>query len=296
MISNRKEQHLKTCCQRVYQADLNQAWWILVAVFGAAVGAFAADPAVAIRIPKLEVAPTIDGNLDEWREFAHHDGVWDVYRVQNSPWFEAQRNRLTDHGDEPGPWMDLSARYFIAWDDTWLYLGAEVIDNVNDVSEVRHEPKRWYYKDAIAWFIEAPADEVSERFGQGNHGFCFVIDGSYPDYGAWWRHGTPSQTYVEVPLPVTARDYHIRFDPKPEGAASYTLEARVSMQDVFGASDPDWTEARVGQELRMMIVHTDPDGGDYGGHLLIYGAGDDDATWSRAVFVGPIEPVQRLPR
>jgi len=72
--------------------------------------------------------------------------------------------RLTDHGiapsvsagnglKEPPPEEDLQARYYTAWDDKYLYLGAEVKDNVNDVTDPQHEPKRWYYKDAICWFI-----------------------------------------------------------------------------------------------------------------------------------------------
>ena len=44
------------------------------------------------------------------------------------------------------------------------------------------------------------------------------------------------------------------------------------------------------------LVHTDPDGGDYGGHFLIYGRGDDDATWGRMRLVGPVAPIERKTR
>lgn len=37
----------------------------------------------------------------------------------------------------------------------------------------------------------------------------------------------------------------------------------------------------------LEIVHTDPDGGDYGGHFLIYGRGDDDSTWGLMELTGP---------
>ena len=40
-----------------------------------------------------------------------------------------------------------------------------------------------------------------------------------------------------------------------------------------------------------MIVHADPDGGpvEFGGQLMIFGGGDNDATWADMVFVGPKE-------
>ena len=51
-----------------------------------------------IRVPRLENPPVIDGNLSEWKQLAFTDGVWDIYRLQQSSWFEPDRNRLTDHG------------------------------------------------------------------------------------------------------------------------------------------------------------------------------------------------------
>jgi hypothetical protein len=68
------------------------------------------------------------------------------------------------------------------------------------------------------------------------------------------------------------------------------------LKPTFGASTPRWTAPREGAELGMEIVHTDPDGADYGGHFLIYGRGDDDATWGRFTLAGPQGPVERKPK
>jgi hypothetical protein len=210
-----------------------------------------------------------------------------------APWFRADINRLTDHGNEPPPEEDLAARYYIAWDDTYLYFGAEVRDNVNDVDDPAHEDKRWYFKDCVAWFVEAPRDDVTEGFGQGNNGFCFVVDETRPAYGAWWRYGTPEASYVEEPLPAGAGEYALRMDPWGTGQADFILEARVNMAMTLGRADPDWRPPRIGDVYGLEIVHTDPDGGDYGGHLIMYGTGDDDATWGRMILTGPIGPVLR---
>lgn len=246
-----------------------------------------------LSVPKLESKPVIDGDLGEWKRVAFSDGVWDMRRVSQSPWYDAERNRLTDHNEAVSIEDDLSARYYMAWDDEFLYLGAEVNDNVNDVVESRHAPKRWYYKDAIAWFIEAPSDDVDESFGQGDHAFAFVIDTSRPDYGAWWRHGTADTTFIEQPLPHGSARYAIQMNPWNTGNADYTLEVRIDMRALLSLGDLRWTPPAPGDVYRMMIVHCDPDGGEYGGHLLIYGSGDSDITWTKMILAEPAIPIER---
>lgn len=252
--------------------------------------------AYPIQAPFLEKAPKIDGDLSEWKYLSFSDGVWDIFRVMHTPWFEPERNRLTGHGKEPPPEDDLNARYYLAWDKQYIYLGAEVHDNVNDVDDPQHEPKRWYYKDAICWFIEAPRAGKSKMFGQGDNAFCFVIDARKPPYGAWWRHGDPKRTYIEEPVPAKSVDYAIRMNPWGRGQGDFILEARVEMASTFGVSDPNWRPPKIGDEYGLEIVHTDPDGGGYGGHLIIYGTGDDAATWGIMKLIGPVKPVERLPQ
>ena len=85
----------------------------------------AAAQLLTLLIPLLDSPAVIDGNLGEWKDRAFHDGVWDIHRVEQSPWFDGgKRNRLTIHGAEKStPADDLSARYYMAWDSKYLYLG-----------------------------------------------------------------------------------------------------------------------------------------------------------------------------
>jgi hypothetical protein len=244
-----------------------------------------------LLVPRLERAVHIDGDLSEWKRYAFTDGLWDIERLRRAPWYDPAINRLTAHGKEPEPEDDLAARYFLAWDDQFLYLGAEVRDNVNDVNDPAHAPKRWYYKDSICWFLEAPRTAAGKKFGEGDNAFCFVIDAARPDYGAWWRHGAAGKTYVEEPLPKDAVQYAIRFTR--QGSGDFVLEARVALRPTLGASSAAWRTPRVGDVYGLEIVHCDPDGGDYGGHFLIYGRGDDDSTWGRMELTGPLAPVER---
>ncbi len=249
-----------------------------------------------LPVPRLVTPPIIDGDLSEWADRAFTDGLWDLERLQHAPWYHPGRNRLANHGETASLTKDLSARYYMAWDSLYLYLGAAVHDNKNDVTESRHAPKRWYYKDAIAWFIEAPLDTVNEVFGEGDHGFAFVIDTTRPDYGAWWRHGTADTTFLEEPLAPEAVEYVIRMNPWGESPADYMLEARIDMAKTFGQGDPAWHPPKIGDQYAMMIVHCDPDGGEYGGHLLIHGQGDPDSSWTPVQLVAEKEPIQRKER
>lgn len=253
-------------------------------------------PPDVLHVPYLEASPDIDGNLAEWKDYAFTDGVWDIYRIQHEVWYdEGRRNRLThQRADEPHPEDDLRARYYIAWDEQYLYLGAEVVDNFNDVEDTDPAPRRWFSKDSVCWFIEAPGDDAPENFARGDNAFCFVIDATRPDYAAWWRHGSAEADYLEEPIPQDAVEYALTMNPWGTGEGDFILEARVEMAGTFPQSDPSWTPPVVGHEYRMEIVHCDPDGGAYGGHFMIYGTGDNDLTWARMILTGPQKPIQRL--
>jgi hypothetical protein len=237
-----------------------------------------------ILLPELPDEVIIDGHLEEWKEEAFTEGIWNLERVKQAPWYFAKKNRLVRHAGEDSATLDLEAEYYLAWRGDWLYIGAEVKDNVNDVMDTLHEPKRWYYKDAIALFIEAPRDSVSEKFAEGDHAFCFVIDPSYPDYGAWWRHGSMTESYIEEPITSTSVEYRVHMQNTTTETANYTLEARVHMPSTIGAMELGGNGSGRYASYGLMIVHCDPDGGEYGGHLLIYGKGDDDQTWTPARF------------
>ncbi len=249
--------------------------------------------AIDMQLPFLENAPHIDGDLADWKDYAYHDGLWDIYRIMHNDWYSPDRNRLTDHGNEPDLKYDLQSRYYMAWDENYLYLGAEVKDNFNDVTDPKHQPQRWYYKDCISWFIEAPRDTIQESFGQGDNAFCFIADVRKPAYGAWWRHGTVSKKYIEEPIPKGAVEYEIKMKPNKKGKGNFILEAKVNMLMTLGKSDAKWHSPKIGDEYSIQIVHTDPDGKDYGAHLILYGKGDNDGTWKKFILAGPAQPLKR---
>ena len=249
-----------------------------------------------IYAPLLTKPPIIDGDLSDWRDHAHNDGIWDMNRIKNTEFYKLDRgarNRLTDHGENSSLEEDLQARYFIAWDYEYLYLGAEVHDNIRDITDPNPAPKRWYFRDAICWFMEGPRDRASEWFGQGDNAFCFTATPKKNKEFAWWRHGNSEETYIEEHLPQEATTYVVK--DKPDwGDGGFILEAKVSFSKTFKLSDPRWNPPQIGDEYSIEIVHTDPDGGDYGGHFMIYGNGDDDNTWTPLILGVPSPGLKRL--
>lgn len=268
---------------------------LLYGIFSASLCAGQIPPPDILHVPYLENPPAIDGDLTDWKDVAFTDGVWDIYRIRHETWYdEGRRNRLThQRADEPHPEDDLRARYYIAWDQQYLYMGAEVVDNFNDRDDPDHAPHRWMFKDSICWFIEAPGDDAPEAFARGDNAFCFVIDDRRPAYNTWWRHGSPDATYIEEPIPADAVTYSLNMNPWGSGDGDFILEARIDMSKTLPLSDPDWRPPKPGDEYRMEIVHCDPDGGEYGGHFMIYGTGDNDLTWARMILTGPQKPIER---
>ena len=46
-----------------------------------------------IRIPQLEQRVTVDGDLSEWKRYAFNDGLWDIERLRQMPWYDPAINR-----------------------------------------------------------------------------------------------------------------------------------------------------------------------------------------------------------
>ena len=94
--------------------------------------------AESFDVPKLPAGTTvtIDGDLSDWKDQAQDfNGIWTIQRVAQQPWYTTC-NMWNDTGLEPAGTAltseDLAVQYYMAWDDDFLYFGAEVLDNVYD--------------------------------------------------------------------------------------------------------------------------------------------------------------------
>lgn len=113
------------------------------------------DAANHYDAPKASVAPTIDGQVD---------AVWD-----EAPWM-AMSVAWTgfDNLAEPDSEQDYSGRYKVIWDENYLYVLLEVIDDVIDTSS-----NEYYNKDTVEIFID---EDGSGGHHQGNaNAFAYHI-------------------------------------------------------------------------------------------------------------------------
>lgn len=245
------------------------------------------------RIPKIEVPVKIDGDLSEWKTLSFTDGVWDIFRVSKCSWF-CERNRLTRQNPDDMLLDDLSARYYTGWDEKYMYFGAEVKDNFNDVNSPPGLRHKMCFMDAVAWYLEMPADDKNEKFDPEINCLWFIADADKPEHGAFWRHSIKGkESYIFEPMPENAVEYEVTMNPWNRSKADYIIEGKVEMAKIFKANGLDFKTPKTGDIYRMMIVHTDPDGGDYGGHLLIYGSGDKENTWGKFILSEKAKPIQR---
>ena len=45
-----------------------------------------------VRVPRLASPPRIDADLADWKDRAFTDGVWDLARLRQMPWYDPARD------------------------------------------------------------------------------------------------------------------------------------------------------------------------------------------------------------
>ena len=213
--------------------------------------------------------PLIDGDLSEWKRNAFNDGLWDIARLAHAPWYDPKINRLTDHGNEPALEDDLAARYYIAWDSQYLYLGAEVTNNSNDVSRPRARTQALVLQRRNLLVYRSAAHTASQKVRRGRQ--CVLLRNRRLQARLWSmvaaqqdrQEPTSKNRFQKAPSNTPSA-----CSPNAKTKGQLHLEARIAMIPTLGVSSPDWHAPRIGDTYGLEIVHTDPDGGDYGGHFL----------------------------
>ena len=242
-------------------------------------GAAGASPHHVLDIERVAAPPAIDGDLSDWSG-AH----WTRF-FPGAPQMSGF-NQLVDDGPSEPPGTaataaDLSGRFSIRWDDDWIYLAADVTDNVHDVSG--GTSLTWYLKDAIALYLDVPDDGDGGEWIPGDHAFAFVADPSGPEDGRWWRRGE-AEGSEESPAPPETR----------MGVAlsetGYRIEAAVPMEPLTERT-PEWKPPFAGRSAGFFLLAADPDGGAERVSQILYGGDDDnDANWASLRFVEERRP------
>ncbi len=244
----------------------------LALVLGVA-GVVQAHPNLVVEAVRTQAAPRVDGDLGEWDGFR-----W----IELTPGDSLVGGRLGDDGPGEGQGVagtaaDLSGRLLLAWDDQWLYLVAQIRDNVHDVDSGDRE--RWFCRDGVALFLDVPRDGDGATWFVGDHAFVFTADPALPPEGRWWRHGDQQGRQEGLAPPQTRLAVVLE-----EGG--YALEAAIPMA-VLSLFTPAFHAPFVGRAIGFMLLVTDPDGGprSFGGQLSYGGENDNDFSWAQLRFL-----------
>ncbi len=217
-------------------------------------GAAGASPLHVLEAERFATPPVLDGEFTDWRG-AH----WTRFYPGAPQMSGRALNWLKDDGlsEPPGTAAtaaDLSGSFSIRWDDDWIYLAADVTDNVHDVSG--GTSLTWYLKDAVALYLDVPDDGDGGDGGGwvlGDHAFAFVAEPSGPGDGRWWRRGEAkgseeSQAPPETRLAVVLSE------------TGYRIEAAIPMAPLTERT-PDWRPPFAGRSAGFFLLAADPDGG-----------------------------------
>ncbi|MSR81743.1 MAG: hypothetical protein EXS58_02300 [Candidatus Latescibacteria bacterium] len=240
----------------------------LVLALGGA-GVAQAHPNLLVEAAHVQAPPKVDGDLEEWS-----GARW----ITLAPGDSLVGGKLGDDGPAEGPGVagtgaDLSGRLALQWDEQWLYLAAQIRDNVHDVEG--GDQGRWFCRDGVALFLDVPHDGDGPTWFVGDHAFVFTADAALPPEARWWRHGDQQGRQEGLAPPQTQLALNM------EGTG-YTLEAAMPMA-VLSLFTPAFHAPFTGRILGFMLLVTDPDGGPrpFGGQLSYGGESDNEASWAQ---------------
>lgn len=214
---------------------------ILAVLFGviAAAAQAAENPKSHYIAPLAAPAPVIDGVGDE--------AVW-----QKAPWKAMDQVLI---GEDLKP-EDLSGRIKIAWDRHYVYLLAEIVDDV--LSDVYADPLSHYWDDdCLEIFIDEDASGGDHQYNHNAFAYHIALDNQVVDSG-------PDKS------PHLYNNHIIsQWRRSPEGVT--TWEVAISVYDdtyVDGDTNAKPVTLKKGKQLGFMVAYCDNDGGKGREHFL----------------------------
>lgn len=169
---------------------------------------------------------------------------------------------------------DLDAQVALLWDDTNLYLAAEVIDDANNVQAAA--PGEWWWDDSVSLFFDLDHGGAGSAWKDGDNAFSISIQS--PDPAIWWRQGHDTGA-EEKPAGPGAQAVVVFTE------TGYVLEAAIPLTDLS-----ENIGYRLAVKAGFSVLVADPDEvaacDDSPCQLMWVGAGDDQATWGELFFEG----------
>lgn len=188
-----------------------------------------AAPPLTLNIGRMPAPPALDGDLADWPASATS--------------FLLGQNSQTGRRFAWGGTRDSSGAVRLAWDETYLYLGADVVDDHQDPAT---NPSQIWQGDTLELFFNAqPRVQQVERFWQQA-----IIPPLAP--GTTLKATGPQKDFTGIEGTAV---------PHPGG---YTLECRIPWENLTGFT------TKSGQELGFQLYLDDRDGNGRKSQLFWY--------------------------
>ena len=159
--------------------------------------------------------------------------------------------------------LDLKATIYLAIDDDYLYVAADVVDDV-----YHYGPGNWWDQDAFQIFIgfydqSGPKHTAIKRGAEPDHIIYFVEDRIQHDVAGGGVIYTPDH-----------ENYHF----EPLGGADYVIEAKIPLDSLMAGSDVRFRPKR-GMRIPLDLYVHDNDGAGWEGNLG-FSKVSTDLQWS----------------
>jgi hypothetical protein len=193
-------------------------------------------PVVAIDVAHTSTPITIDGISES---------AWDNAKWHSMPY-------LMD-GTLPSPDADFKGRYRLLWDQNYLYLQADIVDDV--LIDTHADPTYKYWDDdALEVFIDSDASGGNHQFNHTAFTYHIALDNQAADYGpdkkaylytdhlmSRWQRNTPAPYNItwEVAIKLYPNNYQEGVKNTP-----ITLTEKQVIGFMLAYCDNDGSEVR----------------------------------------------------
>ncbi len=182
--------------------------------------------------------------------------------AQEPAWQQADWHPLSHHivGDTPTP-ADFSGRYKLLWDERYLYVLVEVIDDV--LYDRYPNPRVQYWDDdCVEIFVDEDASGGKHLYNHNAFAYHIALDGNVADIGDS-KHDNRG---------VILLNDHLHSAWQRADSTPYAVTWEVALKlypDSFTTAEPgDPVTLTAGKEVGFMLAYCDNDGSDTREHFM----------------------------
>lgn len=167
--------------------------------------------------PKLEIPPTLDGDLSDWT-------------VKFPPIDLNRRNQIIAERDTWGGADDASARVWTGWDDDWFYIAAQLYD---DLLVEEATGFTVYNNDGLELYFDSDRENGRKATTYGEKQFQYGLFPSQGDDVVYdFHHAKAPSAGGRIKITRSPQPAQLRPGESPKPMPSMIIEAAIPMKEL----------------------------------------------------------------